>query len=299
MALEISTEDINGMTQPKEKKKSQFKAFLKRFFRHKGAAAGLVVAIIIILLAIFAPLIAPYGYAKLSMANKFALPSREHLFGCDELGRDIFSRILYGGRFSLQIGFISTAIAVAIGVAIGSIVGYFGGRIDNIIMRIMDIIQAIPGMLLSIAISAVLGNGLYETMIALAIGNIPNYCRILRGSILTVRKSEYLDAALADNISPIRIIRKNILPNSISPIIVQATMGSANIILTAAALSFIGLGVQPPNPEWGAMLSGARSFIRDYPHMILFPGLAIMLVVLSLNLLGDGLRDALDPKLKR
>lgn len=182
---------------------------------------------------------------------------------------------------------------------IGSIVGFYGGKIDNIIMRITDIIQAIPGLLLSVIVAAVLGNGLYETVLALSIGGIPNYIRILRGSILTVRKNEYIDAAIADNSGSFRTIIKHILPNAISPIIVQATMGSANCILTAASLSFIGLGVQPPNPEWGAMLSAGRNYIRDHAHMVIYPGVAIMLTVLSLNLLGDGLRDALDPKLKR
>jgi peptide/nickel transport system permease protein len=185
------------------------------------------------------------------------------------------------------------------GVIIGSSAGFFGGKIDNILMRILDVIQAIPGMLLSIAISAVLGNGLYETIIALAIGNVSTMSRVLRGSILTVRKSEYIDAATGDNSSNLRIIWKHILPNSISPLIVQITMGCAHVILVAASLSFIGLGVQPPDPEWGAMLSAGRNFIRDYPHLTLFPGITIMLTVLSLNLLGDGLRDALDPKQKR
>jgi peptide/nickel transport system permease protein len=235
----------------------------------------------------------------MDIASRFAAPSKDHLFGCDSMGRDIFSRILYGGRYSLQIGIIASGCAAIMAVFIGSAAGYFGGKVDNALMRILDVIQAIPGMLLSIAISAVLGNGLYETIIALAIGNVSTMSRILRGSILTVRKSEYIDAAVVDNSSNLRIIRKHILPNSISPLIVQITMGCAHVILVAASLSFIGLGVQPPEPEWGAMLSAGRSYIRDYPHMTLFPGIAIMLTVLSLNLLGDGLRDALDPKQKR
>ncbi len=282
-----------------QKKNSLGKQTLKRLFSNKGAVVGLVIVIVIILLSIFAPLIAPYSITDMDMAYRFAGPSKEHWFGCDSTGRDILSRLLYGGRFSLQIGFIASGAAALLGIVIGSVSGYFGGKVDNIIMRILDIIQAIPGMLLSIAISAVLGNGLYETIIALAIGNLSTMSRVLRGSILSVRKSEYIDAAITDNSSHLRIIRKHILPNSIAPLIVQVTMGCAHVILTAATLSFIGLGVQPPDPEWGAMLSAGRDYIRDYPHLTLFPGLAIMLTVLSLNLLGDGLRDALDPKQKK
>lgn len=284
---------------PRLKKNSPFRQTMKRLFANKGAVVGLVVLVIIITLSILAPVIAPYGYAEMSISDRFAGPSKEHWFGCDSMGRDIFSRILYGGRFSLQIGFIASGTAAILGIIIGSAAGYFGGKVDNVLMRILDVIQAIPGMLLSIAISAVLGNGLYETIIALAIGNVSTMSRVLRGSILTVRKAEYIDAAVVDNSSPLRIIRKHILPNSISPLIVQVTMGCAHVILVAASLSFIGLGVQPPDPEWGAMLSAGRSFIRDYPHMTLFPGITIMVTVLSLNLLGDGLRDALDPKQKR
>jgi peptide/nickel transport system permease protein len=283
----------------KVKKKSQFKAVMARLFKNKGATVGLIIISILILLAIFAPLVAPYGYTDMNMANRFSHETKENFFGTDELGRDIFSRILYGGRYSIQIGLLATLVSASAGMIIGSIVGFYGGKIDNIIMRITDIIQAIPGLLLSVIVAAVLGNGLYETVLALSIGGIPNYIRILRGSILTVRKNEYIDAAIADNSGSFRTIIKHILPNAISPIIVQATMGSANCILTAASLSFIGLGVQPPNPEWGAMLSAGRNYIRDHAHMVIYPGVAIMLTVLSLNLLGDGLRDALDPKLKR
>jgi peptide/nickel transport system permease protein len=281
------------------KKQNQTLGTLKKVVQNKGALIGLIVICVLIIFGIFAPWISSYGFADINVDDMYAKPSWAHPFGCDELGRDILSRVMYGGRYSLFIGLFATFLALVFGITLGSIVGYYGGLVDSVIMRVMDVIQAIPGMLLSIAISAVLGTGMVELAIALGVGNIAPFCRILRGSILTVRKSEYLDAAKADNTGALRMITKHILPNSISPIIVQATLGCANVILIASSLSFIGLGIQPPKPEWGAMLSAGRSFIRDYPHMLLFPGLAIALTVLSLNLIGDGLRDALDPKLKK
>jgi peptide/nickel transport system permease protein len=291
--------EVQNEEPQKKKKKSPMRQAMKRFFRNRGAVVGLILLTVIILLALFAPFIAPYGYANIDIRNKFSQPSSEHFFGTDHMGRDIFSRILYGGRASLQIGFLSSLIAILGGMTIGSIAGYFGGVTDNIMMRALDVIQAMPGLLLSVVISAVLGTGLYETIIALSIGNLATSCRLMRGSVLTIRKSEYIDAAIVDNTNRFDIIRKHILPNAFSPLIVQATMGCARAILVAASLSFIGLGVRPPNPEWGAMLSEGRNYIRDYPYIITAPGIAIMLTVLSFNLLGDGLRDALDPKLKR
>ena len=289
----------NEKPQEKKKKSGPFRQTMKRLFKNKGAVAGLIVITVIILLSALAPFIAPYGYADINISNMFSTPSSQHWFGTDHMGRDIFSRILYGGRASLQIGFLSSFIATIGAMIIGSIAGFFGGRTDNIMMRVLDVIQAMPGVLLSVTISAVLGTGLYETIIALSIGNLATSARIMRGSVLTIRKAEYIDAAMADSTGNFDIIRKHILPNAFSPMIVQATMGCARAILVAATLSFIGLGVQPPNPEWGAMLSAGRNYIRDYPHIITVPGIAIMLTVLALNLLGDGLRDALDPKLKR
>ena len=205
---------------------------------------------------------------------------------------------MYGARASLWLGLMSTLVSTVVGVLLGSLVGYYGGKVDNIVMRILDIIQAIPGMLLSIAISAALGSGIGNTILALSIGGIPMTVRLLRGSILTVRKQEYIEAAEKINCSKFRVIMSHILPNSIAPVIVSVTMGIGNTILQAASLSYIGLGVQPPTPEWGAMLSEGKSMITKYPHLCIFPGLAIMLVVLCLNMLGDGLRDAMDPKLK-
>lgn len=283
----------------RKKKEGQFSLVMKRLSKNKIAMAGLVIILILFLLAIISPWIMPYPYDEMNVIERFATPSLKHLCGTDEMGRDIFSRLLYGARASLSLGFMATIISTVLGIIIGSIVGYFGGIVDTVVMRLIDILQAIPGILLSIAISACLGSGFFNTILALSIGGIPMTVRLLRGSIMGVRKMEYLEAAQTINCSVPRTIMKHILPNSISPIIVSVTMGIGNTILMAASLSYIGLGVQPPTPEWGAMLSSARTYMRDYPHMVLFPGLAIALVVLSLNMLGDGLRDALDPKLKQ
>ena len=257
------------------KKENRFWEFMKKLFRNKGATIGLAVMIIILLAVVIGPSLSPYNYALLDPMNMFAKPSMQHPFGCDELGRDILTRVMYGGKYSLFIGLGAVCLALVCGIILGSIAGFIGGTVENVIMRVMDVIQAIPGMLLSIAISSVLGTGMVEMAIALGVGNIAPFTRILRGSILTVRKSEYVDAAVVDNTSKITIIRKHILPNAISPIIVQATLGAANAILIASSLSFVGVGIQPPEPEWGAMLSAGRNYIRDYPHMLIFPGLAI------------------------
>ncbi|MCI8976009.1 MAG: ABC transporter permease [Lachnospiraceae bacterium] len=283
----------------RKKKESQFSLVMKRLAKNRLAMAGLCITLLLFLLALLSPVIMPYAYDELNMIERFAKPSLRHLCGADEMGRDIFSRLLYGARWSLALGFLATIISTAIGMVIGSIVGYFGGTVDTVVMRFIDILQAIPGILLAIAISACLGSGFVNTIIALSIGGIPMTVRLLRGSIMGVRKMEYLEAAQTINCSVPRLIARHILPNSISPIIVSVTMGIGNTILMAASLSYIGLGVQPPTPEWGAMLSAGRTYMRDYPHMVLFPGIAIALVVLSLNMLGDGLRDAMDPKLKK
>jgi peptide/nickel transport system permease protein len=282
----------------KAKKQSEFLRVMKQLSKNKLAMLGLIILIVEIILVVLADKIAPYGYAEMDMAAAFSGPSAQHWFGCDDMGRDIFSRILYGGRYSISIGIIATGIAVLVGMVIGALAGYFGGMVDNLLMRFLDIVQAIPGMLLMIVISAVLGAGFINTIIALSVSSISGMARMLRANMMKERGNEYIEAAQSINCSKPRIIFNHLVPNCISPLIVQATMSVAQTITMAASLSFIGLGVQPPSPEWGAMLSSARSYIRQSPHLVIIPGLAIAITVLALNLLGDGLRDALDPKLK-
>ncbi|MFR8169372.1 MAG: ABC transporter permease [Marvinbryantia sp.] len=286
------------MAKTKTKKKSEFARIMRQLSKNKLAMLGLIIFIIEVVLAILAPYIAPYKYDAMDMTQMFALPSAQHFFGCDDMGRDIFSRILYGAKYSISIGILAILLATVIGMFIGAVAGYFGGWVDNLIMRLLDVIQAIPGMLMMIVISAVLGPGYINTIIAMAFGSIPGMARMLRAQMLKERGNEYIEASTSINCSTPRIIISHLIPNCMSPIIVQATMGVAQTITLAAGLSFIGLGIQPPIPEWGAMLSSARQFIRMYPHLVIFPGLAIAVTVLALNLLGDGLRDALDPKLK-
>ena len=292
------SESPNNASRP-AKKSSEFGRILKQMSYNRLAIVGLIIFILEILLAAFAPLITRYDPNVMDIFAVSQSPSWKHIFGTDDLGRDIFSRILYGGRYSLSMGILSILLSSICGIFIGSIAGYFGGIVDNIIMRFLDIIQSLPGMLLTIVISATLGPGYLNTILALAVNGISGQARLLRAQMMQVRNSEYIEAARASNCSQVRIIISHLLPNSFSPLIVQASMGTALMITMASGLSFIGLGVQPPTPEWGSMLANSRLFIRDYPHMVIFPGLAIAITVLALNLLGDGLRDALDPKLKR
>ncbi len=282
----------------KAKKKSELMRILRQLAKNKLAVLGLIIMIIEILLALLAPKIIPYDYTAMDMSVMFAKPSLTHLFGCDDMGRDIFSRVLYGARYSITMGVAAIALATVIGCSIGAVAGYFGGWVDNIVMRALDVVQAIPSMLMMIVISAVLGPGFFNTIFAMAFGYIAGMARMLRAQMLKERNNEYIEAAVSINCSRFRIIVNHLIPNCMSPIIVQATMGVAQAITLAAGLSFIGLGIQPPTPEWGAMLSSARQFMRQAPHLVIFPGLAIAITVLSLNLMGDGLRDALDPKLK-
>jgi peptide/nickel transport system permease protein len=280
------------------KRKTQVYEVYKRFKRNSLAMTGSVVLIILVAMAIFAPIIAPYDYAALDMSDMHAVPSLKHWFGTDQLGRDILSRIIYGAQYSLSLGVLTMLVSNVIGIICGSLAGYFGGRVDNIILRFIDILQSIPGMLLAVVVSTVLGSGYINTVIAMSIGGIPMVVRLLRASILRIRKEEYLEAAASVNCSTFRIMGRYVFPNSYSSLLVSASMGIGNTIMGAAGLSYIGLGIQPPMAEWGALLSGARGYIRDSPHEIIFPGLFIMITVLAFNLIGDGLRDAMDPKLK-
>jgi len=285
------------------KKRSQMRDVWRRFSRSKTAMLGLFIMVILVMLAIFADVIAPGdarnpGYAIQNLRNTFQPPSWEHPFGTDNFGRDVFARVVHGSRISLQIGFLVVTVSMVVGVALGAMAGFYSGIVDNFIMRFVDILLAIPNMVLAIAIASALGPGLTSVMIAVCITAIPAYARIVRASVLSLREQEFIEAARSIGAGDFRIITKHVLSNCTAPIIVQATMGMANAISLAAALSFIGIGIQPPLPEWGAMLSESRRFIRDHWHMVVFPGVAIASIIYGLNMMGDGLRDAFDPRLK-
>lgn len=281
------------------KKRSQFKEIWRRFRKNKTAMVGLIVICLLILMSIFANLIVPYdSVINMHASEKYLAPNAQHIFGTDDMGRDYFARIVYGGRASLSIGFLCVGVALVLGMLLGASAAYFSGVVDSIIMRIMDTISCIPSILLALVIVASLGPGLVNMIIAVTISTIPAFTRIIRSVILPITGQDFIEAARACGTKNSRIILRHILPNAIGPIIVQATTAVAQLIIAAASLSFIGMGIQPPAPEWGAMLSVARNYITMYPHMIIFPGVFIVLAALSLNLLGDGLRDALDPRLK-
>lgn len=284
--------------EEKYKKESAFAVLAKRMGRNKNAMFGLIVFTVLVLAIIFVPVFSPYQYDQMDTLAIKQGPSLAHFFGTDDMGRDIFTRVLYGGRYSLSISIAAVLFSTMIGIILGATAGYFGGAADTLIMRLLDVIQAIPSILLTIIISAALGTGIDKTIIAISVGTIPGNVRLLRGTVMRTREEQYLEAAEAIGCSTFRRIVKYVIPNSWSPLIVSATMGVAKTVLELAALSYIGLGVQPPTPEWGAMLAAARGFLRDYPHMLIFPGLFIAISVLCLNMFGDGLRDALDPKLK-
>lgn len=280
-------------------KSVRWKTFYKKLAKNKAAMAGAFIIIFVILMGIFAPLLATHDPNTTNVMNKLQGPSAENYLGTDDVGRDIFSRLLYGARVSLGIGFVSTILGAIVGVSLGIVSGYYGRWIDSLIMRICDVLLAFPGILLALAIVSVLGASTQNVIIAVAFYAVPSFARIVRGSTLSVRKLEYIDAIKAMGAKDFRIIFKHILPNIMSPIIVQATLYIASAIITASALSFLGMGTRPPTAEWGAMLSQGRSYIAQAPHITLFPGLVILLVVIGFNLMGDGLRDALDPKAKK
>jgi ABC-type dipeptide/oligopeptide/nickel transport system permease subunit len=285
---------------------------LRRLVRARSGVAGMILLGLLSLVAIFAHIIAPYDPIQVLIGvedvKRRAAPcvhilgcpddKPQHLMGIDGNVRDEFSRIIYGTRISLYIGFITIGGAIIVGTILGAIAGYAGGLISDVIMRVLDVVLAFPFLLLAIAIVAVLGPGLVNAMMAIAIVNIPAFARVIRSSVLAVKEQEYVTAARSTGASPVRILFLHVLPNSISPMIVQGTLGIGSAILETAALSFMGLGAQPPDPEWGAMLAAERNQVFSAPHLVFFPGLAIMLTVLGFNLLGDGLRDALDPRLR-
>lgn len=270
-----------------------------RLRRNKAAMVSLVVLFILVLLSLFPSFFAKYGEDEQIYSDAFISPNLAHPLGTDNYGRDILSRIIWGTRTSLMIGLLAVCVSLLIGGMCGLLAAYYSGKTDNIIMRIMDVLYALPSLLLAIAIASSLGSGLKNVILAIAISQIPSFARVVRAAALTVRNQEYIEAARSIGSSPLRMMFKHILPNCLATIIVQATLGVANAIISGAALSFVGVGVQPPTAEWGYMLNSGRQYIRQAWWIITFPGIAIMITIFSLNMLGDGLRDAMDPKMKR
>jgi ABC-type dipeptide/oligopeptide/nickel transport system permease subunit len=270
----------------------------RRLLRHRLAAAGGVIVLGLILVAILAPVLAPHDPIAQNLRETYRPSSGGHWLGTDEFGRDILSRVIYGARVSLLVGVVSVGIGLTVGTVAGLVAGYLGGRLDNAVMSVMDVLLAVPGVLLAIAIVAVLGPGIGNVMVAVGISSVPVFARLARGSVLVVRETEYVEAVHALGGSAGRVLFQHILPNIAAPLLVMASLHMASAILTAAGLSYLGLGAQPPMPEWGAMLSRGREYLRTAPHIATYPGLAIFISVMGFNFLGDGLRDALDPRLR-
>lgn len=279
-------------------RRGQWREIWHQLSKNKVAMVCLCYIILMILAAVFADVITPYDFDKQDLSSALQFPSMAHPMGTDNYGRDMLTRIIYGARTSLLVSAIACAFSVTIALILGSLVGFYGGRFDNIVMRILDVFNAIPGLLLAISISTALGSGIVNTAIAISIGGIPALTRQLRASVLLARDQEYIEAARAFGASDAKIILKHIIPNTLAPLIVQITMRLGDSILVISSLSFIGLGVQPPTPEWGNMLALSRTYIKDCWTMLFFPGLMIGLSMLAFNLLGDGLRDAMDPRLR-
>jgi peptide/nickel transport system permease protein len=285
--------------QDDDKRLSVLKELWDSLKQNKAALVGLTVIIILVLVAVFGKFIMPHDPYIGDLSQSLQPPSNAHILGTDEQGRDILSRIIDGTRISLRVGITAVSIALSIGIFVGSIAGYYGGKVDLIIMRFMDIILAFPSLLLAIAFMSALGKGIDKAIIAISIVTIPEYARIVRSSILSIKESEFIQAARVIGNNDFKIIFKHILPNVMSPIIVRATLGISTAILETSALGFLGLGVQPPYAEWGTMLGAGRGYFYNAPYLVFFPGIAITITVLAFNLLGDGLRDALDPKLRK
>ncbi len=271
---------------------------MRRLRRNHGAMAGLCLVIIMVMAAIFAGRLAPFDPIKVNPAAALQPPSRDFPFGTDPLGRDVLSRLLHGSRISLRVGLVSVSIAAIGGTTLGLLAGYYGRWLDLVIMRFIDLLLAFPSVLVALVIIAILGPSIFNLMIAVGISATPGYARLVRGSVLSTKENAYVEAAIAVGVPDWLIVWRHILPNVLAPVIVLSTLGMAGAILTGAALSFLGLGVQPPTPEWGVMLSDGRNYLRMAWWITTFPGIAIMITVLAINMLGDGLRDALDPRLK-
>lgn len=284
----------------KEKVLSPGKIIWRRFRRNKIAMVSLVILILLIVVAVLAPVLTPYGRDVINLSNKELPPSSEHWLGTDSLGRDVYTRLLYGGRISLTVGLVATSIQMVIGIILGSLAGYYGRFLDTVIMRLTDMVLSFPFLALAIAMAAIMGPSIYNTMLIIGFLAWTGTCRIVRGQFLSIKQSEYIEAARSLGLSEFRIIYKHMLPNTMAPLLINATLAMASAILVEAALSFLGMGVQAPIPSWGNMLESARNmrYIMNCPWLWAPPGIAILLSVLSINLIGDGLRDAFDPRLK-
>ncbi len=291
-----SSRDDHYAGEPIAEHRSRLRATVDTILLNRLAVTGLIILLLLVIAAAIGPLVAPYGINEISIPDRLQGPSASHWFGTDDLGRDLFSRVIIGSRVSLMVGFIAVGIALLIGVPIGLASGFYGGAVDSWLMRLMDILFALPAILLAIAVLAVLGPGIGNAMIAIGIVYTPIFARITRGSVLTIKESVFVSAARSLGATDIRILRTHILPNVVAPITVQTSLSLAFAILAEAALSFLGLGVQPPDPAWGRMLAEGRGFFEQAPWMAIFPGLAIVITVMAFNFVGDGLRDALDPQ---
>jgi len=292
--------EVNKSHKKSAHKSSLVLDMIKGTLRSVNARVGAIILLLLIILCVGAPMFTNYSAVDMDLTSVFAVPGTEgHLLGTDDLGRDLWARVLYGGRYSLALGFITALLGTLVAIVIGSVAGYFGGIVENAIMRAMDVLSALPSILLCILVATVLGSGFFNTVMALTIGQIVPSIRMMRASILSERTKEYLEAARSINCSTPIVMFKHLLPNCISPMIVCLTMGIGDNIAMAASLSYIGLGVHPPTPEWGALLASAKPHILNHPYLIIIPGIFIALTVLGANLLGDGLRDAMDPKLRK
>ena len=282
----------------KIRSRSMWQEAMDRLVRNKLAMVGLGILLVVMVLCCLAGVICPEGQNAQDPTRTFVAPCAEYLLGTDNLGRSMLARILYGGQVSILIAFVATIISAVLGIILGTLAAYYGGVVDDVIMRIMDVFNAIPNLLLAIALAAILGSGVFNCMLAVGVAAVPHFARVVRAPILAIMNDEYIEAARSIDARDSRIMFVHVLPNVLSPIIVQATTNLAQAILMAASLSFLGMGVQAPNAEWGAMLSASRQYMRNYPYLTYIPGIAIASVVFSMNLFGDGVRDALDPRLK-
>ncbi|MBQ7509138.1 MAG: ABC transporter permease [Spirochaetales bacterium] len=301
MSADKTTQITPELVSKKYVRQSQIRIILHNLRKNKGAMIGLAIIVALVLVSCFADVIYDYDteIAGLNIAEKLIRPCKEHIFGTDDMGRDIFKRVIYGARYSLGVGFAATMIGMAIGVVLGAIAGYYCGLAEDIIMRLNDVLSAVPSILMGIVIVSALGASTFNLMLAIGITSVPQFVRITRAAVLSVRNQEYVEALKATGMSETRIIAFHVIPNCMSPIIVQITLRIASAIIATSSLSFLGLGVPVPAPEWGSMLNLGRSYVRTASYLTIFPGIAILITVLAFNLLGDGLRDALDPKLRK